>query len=273
MAVGRALVLGGGGVAGIAWHTGLLYGLAEAGLDLSGADLVVGTSAGATVAAQLGNGRTLEEWYRRQVDPAFQNRELRPTGMSVAELADLMMTLYQEVPDPAERRLRIAAMALAADTVAEPVRRAVVAGRLSGLTWPERPVTLTAVDAATGRRRVFDKTSGVVAASSAVPGIWPPVTIDGERYLDGGIFSSCNADLATGYERVVVLAPMADPELGTQVAALVGDATVEVVAPDAASMAAFGTDPLDPEVRTPVATAGRAQGINSADMLRAVWTI
>ena len=59
----------------------------------------------------------------------------------------------------------------------------------------------------------FEKSSGVslvdaVAASCAVPGVWPPVTINGRRYIDGGMRSAVNADLAAGYERVVVLAPI-----------------------------------------------------------------
>ncbi|MBP2326195.1 putative acylesterase/phospholipase RssA [Kibdelosporangium banguiense] len=63
MTNGQALVLGGGGVAGIAWMTGLLAGLAESGKDVTGADLIVGTSAGSAVAAQLGSGLSLDELY------------------------------------------------------------------------------------------------------------------------------------------------------------------------------------------------------------------
>src|SRR5215469_14498181 len=72
----RALVLGGGGIAGVAWMTGLLHGLAESGQDVTGADLVVGTSAGSTVGAQLGSGLPLSELYARQTDPALQSREI-----------------------------------------------------------------------------------------------------------------------------------------------------------------------------------------------------
>jgi len=76
VASGSTLVLGGGGVAGIAWMTGLLAGLADAGQDVTGVDLVIGTSAGATVAAQLGSGLSLDELFARQVEPALQAREL-----------------------------------------------------------------------------------------------------------------------------------------------------------------------------------------------------
>src|SRR5215510_13385362 len=64
---GRALVLGGGGVTGVAWELGLLAGLAEAGLDLTDADLFVGTSAGSVVAAQVTSPTSLEELYERQL--------------------------------------------------------------------------------------------------------------------------------------------------------------------------------------------------------------
>src|ERR1700677_2370162 len=76
MPEGQALVLGGGGVAGIAWMTGVLAGLADAGQDVTGADLLVGTSAGAAVAAQVGSGLPLDALFERQVDPALQAREI-----------------------------------------------------------------------------------------------------------------------------------------------------------------------------------------------------
>ena len=275
--MGQALVLGGGGVAGIAWHTGVLSGLADAGVDVGGADLIVGTSAGATVAAQFGGGRTVGEWYQRQVDPALQGRELPPAGMPVSELWEVMIRLHQEVPDPAERRRRIGAMALATDTVAEPVRRAVVEGRLMGQDWPDRPIALVAVEADTGQRCVFERHSGVelvdaVAASCAVPGVWPPVTISGRRYVDGGVFSISNVDLAAGYDTVLVLAPMTDPELEGQLDEVNAAGRSLVLSPDEDALAAFGPDPLDPSVRGPAARAGHAQGKAVAPTVSTFWS-
>jgi NTE family protein len=269
MATRRALVLGGGGLADIAWEIGVLHGLAGAGLEVTDADFVVGTSAGATVAVQTGSGIPLQTWFDRQVEPASQNEELRPRGMSIAELWATMLRLLEEYPDPAERRRRVCALALDADTVPEPIRRAVVAGRLAGCGWPERATAIVAADAASGEREVFEAASGVdiidaVAASSAVPGVWPPVTIGKSRYVDGGIYSSCNADLAAGFDRVLVLAPMADGELAGQVELVSRTGRVEVVVPDEESRAAFGADPLDPAVRSPAARAGFAQGQRSA---------
>ena len=276
MTTRHALVLGGGGVAGIAWHTGVLSGLADAGVDVTGADLIVGTSAGATVAAQLGEGRPVDEWYRRQVDPALQGRELAPAGMPISELWEVMIGLHQEVADSAERRRRIGALALATDTVAEPVRRAVVEGRLMEHAWPARSIAVVAVDALSGRRHVFDADSGVelvdaVTASCAVPGIWPPVTIGGRRYIDGGVFSISNADLAAGYATVLVLAPMTDPELDIQLEAVNASGHSMVVSPDEDALTAFGINPLDPAVRGPAARAGHRQGGAVAPAVSSFW--
>ena len=276
MTARHALVLGGGGIAGIAWHTGMLHGMAGAGLDVTDADFIVGTSAGATVTAQFASGVPLDVWFGRQVDPALQNQELRPTGMSIGDLWEAMIRIHEEVPDPAERRRRIGAMALATETVPESVRRAVVEGRLIDHHWPERHIATVVVDTATGDRCVFDASSGVdlidaVAASSAVPGVWPPVTIGNHRYLDGGVYSLCNADLAAGHERVLVMVPMVDPALDDQLELVRTKGRVEVLSPDRDSLTAFGTEPLDPSIRAAVARAGFAQGQRSAASLVQFW--
>ncbi|WP_459739099.1 patatin-like phospholipase family protein [Streptomyces sp. E-15] len=267
-----ALVLGGGGVGGIAWLTGLLAGLADAGRDVTGAGLLVGTSAGSTVAAQLGSGLNLAELYARQADPARQTAEIVPeTDLeeAVARIGDAVRSAAS-VP---EARRAVGRAALAARTVAEPERRAVIASRLPRHEWPERDVRIVAVDADSGEPRVFDRTSGVrlvdaVTASCAVPGVWPPATIGERRYVDGGVRSMANADLAAGADRVLVLVPLGTAEpfpsehpLERTVAELrARGAEVVVVAPDEASVAAVGGRALDPATRRPAAEAGRAQG-------------
>src|SRR3954454_9697201 len=110
--VGRALVLGGGGLAGIAWETGLLAGLAEQGCDVTGADLLIGTSAGSVVATQLATALELETLYQRQEDPAHWTPELDPRGMPVAELFELTATWAAELDVPAEFRRRVGPLAL-----------------------------------------------------------------------------------------------------------------------------------------------------------------
>jgi NTE family protein len=268
-----ALVLGGGGVAGIAWMTGVLAGLADAGKDVTDADLIVGTSAGSTVAAQLGSGLSLEELFARQVDPALQAQEIA-VDVDLETLAASLAGGLDGDPSPGELRRRIGGVALGAVTVPEADRRAVIVSRLPARDWSPRRIEIVAVDAETGEPVRFTRESGVdlvdaVAASCAVPGIWPPVTIDGRRYVDGGVRSSDNVDYAAGARRITVLSPMFDNAVGLPeerstrevVAALRADgAEVTVIAPDAASSAAIGANPLDPATRGPAAHAGRKQG-------------
>lgn len=268
----HALVLGGGGVAGIAWVTGLLTGLARAGDDITGADIIIGTSAGATMAAQLGSGLALDELYSRQAEPARQSHEIR-AELDLAKMG-AEIGAYMAGATTAEQMLRrFGAYALEAQTVPEAARRAVIESRLPAHEWPSRDIRLVAVDAGTGELRIFDQRSGVplvdaVAASCAVPGIWPPVTIDGSRYIDGGVRSSDNADLAAGAERITVISPLGfdsplpSPMPLRDVVGRLRDAgsAVLVIVPDAASLAAIGANPLDPGIRTPAAQAGLAQG-------------
>jgi NTE family protein len=269
---GQALVLGGGGVAGIAWTTGLLAGLAAHGQDLTGADLIVGTSAGATVAAQITSGVALADLLARQADPARQTPEI-PAEIDLEKFVADFGAAFQDAGSPAEVRQRVGALALAADTVSEVDRRAVIAARLPSHDWPEQRIVLVAVDAETGEPRLFDRASGValvdaVAASCAVPGIWPPTTIDGRRYLDGGVRSGENADYAAGATRVTIVAPLGleSPLPGEKaLLAVVEDlrkagAEIALISPDEASVAAIGQNPLDPSTRTPAAEAGHTQG-------------
>jgi len=268
----RALVLGGGGVAGIAWITGLLTGLADAGDDVTGADLIIGTSAGASVAAMLGSRLPLADLFARQSDPALQSAELM-AELDVAKMTVEAAVYLRGATTAAEIQRRIGAYALAAETVPEARRRAVIESRLPIRDWPDRRIQVTAIDAATGELAVFDAQSGVslvdaVTASSAVPGVWPPVTIGGSRYIDGGVRSADNADLASGFGRITVISPLGfDPRMQSPlplrdvVARLRAEGSdVTVIVPDAPSAAALGANPLDPATRTPASKAGRAQG-------------
>ncbi|MDH6145882.1 NTE family protein [Kitasatospora sp. GP30] len=273
----RALVLGGGGVAGIAWLNGVVAGLADQELDVREADQVIGTSAGSAVGAQLLSGLPYQDLFDRQVRPELQSQELAPVGMTTAELFAFWEALLAEVSDPAEIRRRAGELARTAETVAPAERLAVIESRLPVHDWPQHPFTVVAVDAVTGDYRLFDRTSGVplvtaVAASCAIPGIWPTVEIDGVPYLDGGVSSISNTRLAAGSDRVLVLAPMPDAFLDQEVAGLTGaGARVEVVTPSETALAAFGTDPLAAATRAPAADAGRAQGRELADGLRGFW--
>jgi NTE family protein len=178
-------------------------------------------------------------------------------------------------------RRRIGALALETPTVSESTRRVAIAARLPEDGWPDGALLLTAVDAETGQPAVFTKESGVdlvdaVAASCAVPGVWPPVTINGHRYIDGGVRSGTNADLAAGCDRVLVVTPSqaAAPQpwgnLDDEIDQL-SPADVQVVYANDASVAAFGTNPLSPSTRGPAAREGREIGRAVADAVGSFW--
>lgn len=276
--MGHALVLGGGGVAGIAWEIGLLAGLE--GIGLREADLVVGTSAGSAVAAQLVSGLPMDELLARQTDPAKQAPEI-PAVVDPEKMAAIFAYDQENPPDRDALRQQIGRIALLTETVSEAARREVITARVPVDKWPdERELLIVAVDANTGEERVFGRDSGVslvdaVAASCAVPGIWPPVTIGDSRYVDGGVRSAENADLAFGEDVVLVLQAMEMPgvtDLAEQAEALRAQgSTVLIVKPDEDVLAAMGTNPLDPTVRTPVAEAGRRQGAKLAEEIAAFW--
>jgi NTE family protein len=273
----RALVLGGGGVTGVAWELGLLAGLAERGLDLPAADLVVGTSAGSVVGAQVRSGVPVAQLYAAQLAPPSGELAAR---FGLAQVARLVWAGGRS-RDARRARARVGAMAVAARTPSEASRRAVIESRLPDREWPAGRLLLTAVDASSGEFVVFDADSGVslvdaVGASCAVPGVWPPVTIGDRRYVDGGVRSVVNADLAAGADAVVVVAPVSSsfrpmPRLAAQVAALRSAARVVVLAPDAAARAAIGRNVLDPVRRAAAARAGYAQAAAVADEVASVW--
>jgi NTE family protein len=272
----RALVLGGGGLAGIAWETGILQGIADelpvTARALLDSDVLLGTSAGSAVVAQIGGGSSLEELFARQVKEI--SAEIDP-GVGIQAVTDLFLAALSQ-PDAtvAQKRRRIGAVALATETVAESVRRGVIAQRLQTHAWPERALRVTAIDVATGELVVFDRDSGVelvdaVAASCAVPGAWPPVTIGDRRYMDGGIGSTINLDIADDCDAAVVLVPAGvsapspfGPGPLAEIEAFRGP--VLGIFADHKSLAAFGPNALDPRCRIASAEAGREQGRREA---------
>ncbi|AJW41444.1 Patatin [Rhodococcus sp. B7740] len=273
--------MGGGGVAGIAWQTGVLLGLAESGADVSDAEMLLGTSAGSSVAAQISSGATLAELFERQADEAKQDHEPHAEA-TIDELVAMLARAAQNSDGSAiDTRRRIGTEALAASTISERERRAIIERRLPSHTWPNRDLRIVTVDAVTGRHRVLDRGSGVqlidaVAASCAIPGMWPPVTIGDHRYVDGGIRASENADLAVGFEKVLVFRVGAldlehDPFDVERERLIKGGSKVEVVAPDADSSAAIGPDATDIAVRSAAAVAGRAQGNAIAERIAEFW--
>ncbi|WP_327011037.1 patatin-like phospholipase family protein [Dactylosporangium sp. NBC_01737] len=274
-----ALVLGGGGVTGVAWETGIIAGLAAAGVDLTRADLIVGTSAGAVVAAQITSGMPIEDLYQRQLQPA--------KGEIGAHFGVATMLRYAAAglrPGDDRHALRqLGHAARTADTLPEQTRRDVIAGRLPNHDWPAAPrLLITAIDTETGEEVVFDRDSGVdlvsaVAASCAVPIVWPTVTIAGRRYMDGGVRSAANAHLARGHDRVVVLAPTTTSlrrsgRVTTELAALGPAVRSVVITPDPEAKTAIGRNVLDPAKRAAAAETGRRQSTTALPSISAALT-
>lgn len=292
----RALVLGGGGPVGIAWESGLIAGLAQAGVDLGSADFIVGTSAGSFVGARLAMGAEagkladpiLAEAARAASAPRGAGRERRPADLTF--LMEKMAEAQGSLRNPAEVRAEIGQWALAAETMSEDDFIASFGRSFASLPagcWPERGYACTAVDAETGAFQLWTKDSGVgvtraVASSCSVPGVYPPVTIEGRRYIDGGMRSSTNADVAAGHGLVVVVAvrvgaagPAAErvaARLDEEVQSLrEGGAEVVLISPDEASQAVFGPNLMDFRRRPDAVRAGLAQGQAEAVRLSPIW--
>ncbi|RLV51123.1 patatin-like phospholipase family protein [Nocardioides mangrovicus] len=280
--VTTALVLGGGGVTGIAWELGLLKGLRDAGIDVTAADTVIGTSAGSVVGAQVTSRLDLDDLYASQLRPASGEvkADLGP-GM-LARLAPLVL-----LPGSRQtKRRRIGQAAVAAQPGPATERLRVISQRLrtpkgDRLHWPEdRDLQITAVDAETGELRVFDRHGDVdllhaVAASCAVPIVWPPVVIDGRPYVDGGARSATNADLARERDIVLVIAPLTRSfsrhhTIASQLGRT-GARRTAVLSPDHESLTAIGKNVLDPAKRPDAAKAGLAQAAKVAAEVAAGW--
>jgi NTE family protein len=289
-----ALVLGGGGSTGNAWLIGVIAGLFDAGLDVTIADLTIGTSAGSTAAAQIG-GATPTELYAAILAAALPQRT-GPAGSDrgrvairpVADHMERISKIIASAEDAADMRRRMGAGALEMDAASDgswqAQWRATVASRLPSQRWPQRSVLITAVDAHTGEAVVFDRHSGVdladAVAASCASGL--PYRIGDNQYIDGGYRSNAeNADLASGYARVLVLSPFGGRSLtpvdwGTHLATQVDElrargSRVETIFPDSDSEHMFGANAMDLSLRPPAARAGYNQGRELAGRLTEFW--
>lgn len=271
--MGATLVLGGGGVWGIAWMVGVAAGLADEGVDLSRTDMAIGTSAGSVVGAQIYSGLSFASLFENQTDPEKQAHE-RPISPAVMEAAERATDVLDGITSPIEKLRRLGQYAMAATTTSEADHRnLVVSSRLPSSNWPDRRLLVTAVEIESGESCYFEANSGVdlvdaVAASCAVPKIWPPVSIRGRHYMDGGVRSLTNSHLAHGSSTVIVISPYsmdAEPFLGPtlrhEVTALQRQGTrVVVIEADETSIAIAGSSTLNIASREPAAQAGRRQG-------------
>ncbi|WP_280438910.1 patatin-like phospholipase family protein [Nocardia cyriacigeorgica] len=265
-----ALVLGGGGPVGISWLAGLGTGLREAGIDLALADRFIGTSAGAVVGSILAGGGDLSSL----LVPA------RPNAAAVQQDFTVMMEIAGLIgkrgQDPVQMRKRIGELAMAAST-GEPDKHIERIGSLVDFAdWPDGELVITAIDAATGELRPWARDDvatlpQALASSTAVPGIFPPIPIDGSHYYDGGYRSSINADLAAGAEVVVIMEPLAHVYPRSRADREHGCAREISIVPDAGAIEAFGPDVFSAAALHPAYDAGVRQSADAAAQLKEVW--
>jgi NTE family protein len=285
----KALVLGGGGPVGIAWEAGIAAGLAAEGVIIAEADRIIGTSAGSFVGAQLASGRDPQSLAEAQIAQGEKDAAARASGGSTGgatnfgDLAPLITLMMQPMADGETQQQRLAkfgALALAAKTWVDEETFIGGFGKALG-AWPAR-FACTTVDAETGEFIVWEEANRIdlpkgVASSCSVPGIFPPVTINGRRYIDGGVRSPTCIDLARDCDRVLALAVIGDMGREMQMArieaerAALGDGPFELIIPDAGSLEAFGPNLMDPTRRADIARAGIAQGRREAKRLKAFW--
>ncbi|MBL7496975.1 patatin-like phospholipase family protein [Frankia sp. CNm7] len=281
----RVVVLGPGGVVGTAWTIGLAHGLREHGVDLAEADLLIGTSAGAIVGAMLATGQDLARHQAVRTtdgpaDPSGVPATARAPGdwppAGGGRLAAVLSLLGDADLAPAEARRRIGHLAVEAEANGETISARTHVTRIEALvgarTWPERDLLIPVVDVDTGEPRVWDRHGeaplpAVVAASCAMPAVFPPVTIGGRRYMDGALGSGSNVDLAPDARALIVIEPLAHlfgvgtPSGGGRVA----------IAPDAAALRVFGSDLHTLATWAPAYAAGARQATETAETIRAVW--
>lgn len=282
-----ALVLAGGGPVGIAWELGFLRGI-ELGSPKLMARIrdpettYVGTSAGSIVAAQLASGRSLEELLQPELkSPETGAAAVAGSPLRMVGMVGSMIRARIGAKSPEDGRKRLGAYALRVQTISESAWVDIIDHRLPTSSWPERRLLVNAVDVHSGEHRVFDRESGVdlvqaVAASCAVPGVYPPVTIQGRRYMDGGMRSIANADVAAGCDPVLILAPLRGGgglgSIGAAELRALAPAAVRVEYADRDAARAFGRNPLSNSTRAASAEAGRRQGQQLATDLYAFWS-
>ncbi len=292
-----SLVLGAGGLVGMAYHAGILAALADAGVDPARAELVVGTSAGSAIGAEVRSGRSIEEIRLRAIS------EPTGTGDAPTDLFDrswdgpvefgqrLVGSAYVvgrslvRIPGPkvplSLRRVFPAGM-MAADLDADSIED------LVPTEWPADPLWLCAVNIRTGRRVVLGRPGGLeadmrqaVLASCAIPALYQPVRVDGATLVDGGMHSSTNLDLAVefGSRLIICVAPMAYdrrelPGLATRLIrrpaaqaierevllARAKGAAVMMFRPTVAELALHGVNPMRTVGNEVVADAARRAG-------------
>ncbi|MFD4404074.1 patatin-like phospholipase family protein [Nocardia sp. NPDC058499] len=269
-----ALVLGGGGPVGITWLAGLAHGLRAAGIDLARADRIIGTSAGAVVGSAIAAGTDLSSLLTPRPDSA------EPPAAAPAHDYGVLLeitTLLRAVDQDRDLALqRVGELALGADTgdPAEHLKR--IGALVDFADWPDHDLLVTSIDIGSGALTAWTRDDAAtlvqaLAASTAVPGVFPPIEIAGRHYIDGGVRSTINADLAAGYDAVVILEPLAHLYPRARADRNVGAVREVTIAPDEIAVAAFGPDLFGAAALVPSYESGLRQAAAAATELRDFW--
>lgn len=271
----RGLVLGGGGITGIAWELGFLLSLLEAGLPLQEDTAVLGTSAGSVTGTLLTTRSESELHHRLEHLVDFEVTSRLAIGALLGALPNLLLP-----GRAAAKRVTLAAQATRAHPGTGRKRHQAIRRRLDVTAWPEADLRITAVNGATGELTVFTRDSGVdindaVAASCAVPFVWPPVRIQGTPYIDGGVRTPTNVDQMTGFATLLVLAPIELPfpprRSARRQVIRSGALRSLVVAPDRDSRRAIGRKVLDLTRASAAGQAGLSQGRRWLNSVTNLW--
>ncbi|MGH1493185.1 MAG: patatin-like phospholipase family protein [Acidimicrobiales bacterium] len=285
------LVLGGGGMAGYAFHCSILATLEqETGFDPRTAEIMVGTSAGAIAAAILRGDVPVAEIRDRllaAIDDPDQMPELRLLAGGTPKTVPRIWG-GPGAPTMAVRELRrgrkmqlskvLAAMLPQGRSPLSPVTERIE--KLHSSEWPERPLWIPATNQQSGRLAVFGRdreapVAKAVEASAALPVYFAPVKIGKRSYVDGGIGSPFNADLLVDYrtgtpsdgeplDLVIVLAPLSVDELRKKnpFASVARSLPRRRLLAECRAIKAAGTDVL---IIQPDALVAKAMGLNPMD--------
>lgn len=281
------LVLGGGGVVGVAWEVGVLAGLADAlGWDPDGARTIVGTSAGSVIGTNLRHGRSLDDLVAEQREGGLRLGGGGQPGDPAAALEVFRRWTSVELMDPPTARA-VGELAMDASATDEAVMLDGFRGILPSADWPEGDLRVTGVSIGTGERVVWTAASGVelaaaVTASCAVPGLFPPITVGDDRCVDGGLWSGSNADVLAGDHlgTALFIGPMsvgtsglaaqAGRALAREVDVLAEAGTTLHVLDPGERFVAAAMQLMDASRRVEALEIGLAEGADAAERLRPV---